>query len=50
MVPDACSHWALAQQPSAAAKLRVETQGLSLVRVRSLVVMAVVVCLLVMQE
>ena len=40
MNPDACSHWALAQQPSAVAKLHVWMMGLLLVRLRSRVVIA----------
>ena len=50
MNPDACSHWALAQQPSAVAKLHVWMMGLLLVRRRSRVVIAVAVCSLVMWE
>ena len=50
MIPDACAHWALAQQPSVVAKLHVWMVGLRLVRLRSRVVMAVAVCPLVMWE
>ena len=47
MVPDACPHWALAQQPAAVVKLHVATrhvwiEGSLLERVRSLPVMVVV--------